>query len=219
MSDSYVMGLDLGPPGEPTGLAVLEVPPIEAAAGAGPPADPKYHLRHIERFEPGAGYHAIVAAVAARAAPPLQKAPVVVDCTAVGRAVTDLLRHRKPAPHVVEVTVTAGQAAQRAERGGWLVPKKDLVTALQLALQARRLKVAPALAQADLLATELGGFRLRRVAVGEAEAAEWRVGRSDDLVFAVALACWYADRHPNRPPRIVPGRPMLGYLVSDRIRV
>ena len=70
------------------------------------------------------------------------------------------------------------------------MPKKELVTALQLALQTRRLKVATDLEDADLLVSELAAFRLRRVSINEAEAAEWRVNRNDDLVFAVALACW-----------------------------
>jgi hypothetical protein len=187
----YVLGLDLGPPGEPTGFAVLEEPAVEVHS-----LEPTYNLRHLERFPPGATYPAIVAAVAARAGTsPLYRSPLVVDQTAVGKGVIDRLRRAQPAPWVVPVVIGAGQAVQQDERGGWLVPKKELVTCLQLVLQARRLKVAPELPDAELLVTELAGFRLRRVSLGDTEAAEWRAGRQDDLVFAVALACWYADRH------------------------
>jgi hypothetical protein len=154
-------------------------------------------VRHLERFPSGTGYQAIIEAIVARAGTAaLRGSPLVADWTAVGKALIDLLRRAKLA--VVPVTITAGQSVQPDE-GGWLVPKKELVTALQLALQSRRLKVAEELPEADMLVAELSAFRLRRVTLGDAEAAEWRVGRHDDLVFAVALACWHAGRY--RPLR------------------
>ena len=55
MDASYVMGLDLGPPGEPTGFAVLEWPATDD-----PTPESEYHLRHLERFQPGTSYQAIV---------------------------------------------------------------------------------------------------------------------------------------------------------------
>jgi len=189
MPASYVMGLDLGPPGEPTGFAVLERPAAEAAR-----SEPEYHLRHLERFPPATSYPAIVESVARRAGtPPLRGSPLVVDRTAVGKAIIDRLRRSNLA--VKLVVIGAGQAVLPADGGGLLVPKKDLVTGLQLLLQSRRLKVAPGLPEAEMLANELSGFRLRYVPIGDSDLAEWRVGRHDDLVFAVALACWYADRH------------------------
>jgi hypothetical protein len=187
---TYVMGLDLGPPGEPTGFAVLERPTESLA-------EPVYHLRHLERFPVGESYPTIIEAVAKKAGtPPLCGAPLVVDRTAVGKAIIDHLRRARLC--VIQVVISAGQAVQPLEGGGDLVPKKELVTGLQLLLQARRLKVAPGLASAEVLVAELAGFRLRQVPVGTLDSAEWRVGRHDDLVFAVALACWYADRHPAR---------------------
>jgi hypothetical protein len=60
------------------------------------------------------------------------------------------------------------------------------------------------LADADILMAELSAFRLRRVSINEADDPEWRVGRYDDLVFAVAMACWYADQHPPRKPLPLP---------------
>ena len=97
------------------------------------------------------------------------------------------------------------------------------MTALQLALQGRRLKSPRSLPEAELLATELAAFRLRRVTFGDAEAAEWRVGRHDDLVFAVALGCWHAGRfRPLRAGSIRMGPLLihssaLGSLTLDRV--
>jgi hypothetical protein len=191
MLTRYFLGLDLGPPGDSTGFAILERPATET-----PPPEPEYRVRYLERFPPGTSYPAIIEAVVGRAArAPLEGSNIVVDCTAVGKAVIDRLRAANLS--LTPVVISAGLTVQQTEHGGFLVPKKDLVTGLQLALQARRLKVAPGLPDADQLGIELSAFRLRRVALGETESTEWRVGRYDDLVFAVALACWHADRYPS----------------------
>jgi len=132
MPASYVMGLDLGPPGEPTGFAVLEWPATDD-----PKPEMAYHLRHLERFPPGASYPAIVETVAERTtAPPLKGSPVVVDITAVGRGVVDRLYQTNA--RILPIVMRAGQTVQWVDWVGQMVPKKELVTALQLALQTRR---------------------------------------------------------------------------------
>jgi hypothetical protein len=199
MDASYVMGLDLGPPGEPTGFAALEWP-----ATNNPTPQSEYHLRHLERFPPGTPYPTIMDAVADRTSQPtLKSAPLVVDVTAVGRAVVN--RVYAIHPRIIPVAIGAGLTTTWVEFVGQSVPKKELVTALQMALQTRRLKIAPGLPDAEVLSAELSAFRLRKVSINEADAAEWRVGRYDDLVFAVALACWFADQYPPLPPE--PPRP------------
>jgi hypothetical protein len=211
MRTSYFMGLDLGQPGESTGFAVLERLAIETL-----PTEPEYRVRHLERFPPGASYPTILEEVVARAGePPLLGSPMVVDTTAVGQVVIDRLRNAKLS--VTPVIISAGQSVQPMDRGGFMVPKKDLVTGLQMALQGRRLKVAPGLQYADLLVSELTSFRLRRVTLAETEDAEWRVGRHDDLVFAVALACWFADRFSRDRPTISYGPSLMDQWVPGRI--
>lgn len=185
-ASQFFAGLDLGPPGEPTGFAVVERP--------APPAEPELRVRHLERFAPGTPYESIVDGAITRLP---AHTPLVVDQTGVGGAVVRLLRSRRPMPRVVPAALTAGHAAHVAEDGCWLVPKVELVTALQLALQARLLKVAPELPDAEALARDLAAFRLRAVPLADAATAAWREGASDDLVFAVALACWWAGRCPR----------------------
>jgi hypothetical protein len=208
MAATYVLGLDLGPPGEPTGFAILERPAAETPVEypmrhqkrrpiETPPPEPVYRVRHLERFPTGTPYPAIVEKVVERArTPPLQGSPLIVDQTAVGKVVIDCLWKAKL--KVTQVVISAGQAVQDAEGGGLQVPKKDLVTVLQVLLQSRRLKVAEGLPEANLLRAELGAFRLRRVALADTDTPEWRVRQHDDLVFAVALACWHAERPPIR---------------------
>jgi len=89
------------------------------------------------------------------------------------------------------VTITAGSAVSReANRFG--VPKRDLVSATAILLQEKQLRIAASLAFAETLQKELLNFRLKHTAAGNDTYEAWREGDHDDLVLAVALACWKA---------------------------
>jgi hypothetical protein len=186
MEEYYAIGLDLGQAADFTALAVLECPPPGTAEG-------HYALRHLQRFPLGTPYTAIVPAVAAMTqADALQNAPVVADQTGVGRAVVDMLQ--QSVAWVVPVTITGGHAVTRADYGSYHVPKKELVTALQVVMQARRLHIARGLPDARILVRELENFRVKITASAHETFEAWREGDHDDLVLAVALACWWAER-------------------------
>lgn len=117
---------------------------------------------------------------------------VVVDRTGVGPAVTDLLK--KSGVSHVGVSITAGNR-ETIERGGYNVPKRNLVSALQVAFSTGRLKIAKGLALATVLKEELLNFKLKiNVATGHDSYGAWRENEHDDLVLAAALAVWAADR-------------------------
>ncbi len=76
------------------------------------------------------------------------------------------------------------------------VPKRDLVSTLQVLFQAGRLKVAGDLPEARTLTEELLNFKVTINAKTAHDSYEsWREGIHDDLVLAVALACWHAEKH------------------------
>ena len=169
----------------------------------------------LERFAPGTPFATIaeqVGKVVANGG--LGKPPVIVDLTAVGTSVLRMLRSAVRPAWIVPVTLIAGQEVIH-ENSKWQVPKRDLVTGLQLLLQARRLQIA-ALPDADTLVRELTAFR-GKVSLAPADAIDWRDRPGDDLVLAVGLACWWSERHPPRgPDSIGTGRsPLLDEL--DRI--
>ena len=56
-------------------------------------------------------------------------------------------------------------------------------------LQSGELRIAADVPEAAALARELSGMR---VEISETGREGWRSGAHDDLVFAVALACWAA---------------------------
>lgn len=186
----YVLGLDLGQAQDPTALAILERVPGAVAA------DPVAHLvRHLQRWALWTRYPQIVADVRdLLERPPLKgaTAALVIDATGVGAAVVDLLKDAGLGVRLVPVTITAGSEAHEGFEG-WRVPKRDLVGAVQVLLQRRRLRIAKALAEAEALLTEMEGFRVQITAAGRDTYGAGPEGTHDDLVVAVALACWFAE--------------------------
>ena len=194
MRPDYFLGLDLGQTRDFTALAVLErQPPTDAGTVVEPP---EYALRHLHRFPLGTPYTEIVPAVAALVrSGPLAEAPVVVDQTGVGRAVVDMMR--RAVGWVVPVTITGGHAVTMSEDRSFHVPKKELVTCLQVVMQSRRLRIARGLHEAALLVRELQQFQVKITTAANETFGVWREGQHDDLVLAVALACWWAERNPR----------------------
>jgi hypothetical protein len=110
--------------------------------------------------------------------------------------VFDLFRNGGLGATARGLAVTAGHSAGTDDRGGNLVPKKDLVAVLQVLPQGKRLQVAKGLEIAATLADELQQFRLRTVPLTD-DVVEWRERPHDDLVLAVAVAAWYGERYTS----------------------
>ena len=189
----YFAGLDVGPAHQFTALAILER--SQDTHDELLDRDSRhYAVRHLERWPLGAPYTAIRDRLAELfAKPPLRHTQLVVDVTAVGRPVLDLLRRGKIAAQIKPLTVTTGHRASH-EDGGWLVPKKELVSVLQVLLQARRLKIAPGLPEAETLLHELTTFQARPLSPTADALLDWRERPQDDLVLSIAIAIWLSER-------------------------
>jgi hypothetical protein len=196
----YVVGLDLGQSQDFTALTVIRHT-RHPTPGGDRPDFLVHEVVHLRRWPLGTEYTAIASDVAALVArPPLPGCALVVDATGVGRAVVEMVRRAKPDARLVPVTIHGGRAVTGNDAHGFAVPKLDLVARLQALLQARRLKVA-ALPERELLERELTAFRIKvNVATGHETFEAWRERDHDDLVLAVALACWYGER-PGRTLR------------------
>lgn len=192
---SYVVGLDLGQSQDYTALSALE------RTWRADPRDPTrqrglfhYAVRHLRRWHLGTSYVQVVEDVAAMLSrPPLEGADLAVDQTGVGAAVVDVFRRAQLPARLSPVLITAGHRASRQPGGVFHVPKKELVSVLQVLLQTRRLKIAP-LPERDVLARELGAFRVKVTTAGNETFEAWRERDHDDLVLAVALAAWLGER-------------------------
>jgi hypothetical protein len=109
--------------------------------------------------------------------------------TGVGVPVVEALRAASLGCRgITAVTITGGERAREAPLGlgeHWHVPRADLLSGLQVLLERGELKIAKKMAEAGTLMRELLGMRTDRIETS---------GQHDDLVLAVALACWQAKR-------------------------
>jgi hypothetical protein len=195
---AYIAGLDLGRPHEFTALAVLERTELPN------PDDARrlvrhYAVRHLERLPPATPYPEVFARLTeVFAAPSLHGARLVVDHTGVGRPVLGMLRKAKVGAKVVPLLVTSGHRHSEDGLGGWLVPRQELAATLQVLLQSRRLRVAPAIPEAATLARELAAFQVKVSKSSAEDLGTWRQGTHDDLVLAVAVAAWVGENAMRR---------------------
>jgi hypothetical protein len=199
-----LFGLDLGQVADYSALAVAE----QAQAGG----RREYRVRHLHRWPLGTPYTApdgqgIVEAVADLLARAPGPATLVVDATGCGRPVIDVFKAaRLFVGRLAPVVITSGHAAGFGSDGFWHVPKADLVGAVAVLLESRRLQIAPALTLAPVLAQELRTFKVKVTASGNKTFESWRERDHDDLVLAVALAVWYGQRQPPPGPGSGPVR-------------
>jgi hypothetical protein len=74
------------------------------------------------------------------------------------------------------------------------VPKKELVNSLRLLLENGRLRIARKLPGVDVLVRELLNFQVKITASAHETFGAWRQGTHDDLVLALALSAWVAEK-------------------------
>ena len=174
---------------------------VNANYGVGPLApDAPVFVRHLERFELHTRYPEIVEHVKLllRREPfrrRLRYTRLLVDRTGVGAGVVDSFYEHGVSP--ISVTIHGGSAVTQEPATSLLsyrVPKRDLVSAVQVPLQNGSLKIAPQMELAPVLKKELLNFRVKIDPKTAHDSYEhWREGDHDDLVLATALACWYRE--------------------------
>jgi hypothetical protein len=199
---SYIIGLDLGQISDFAALALIEMTDTGRATDK-----PQFDVTYLHRFPIGTPYPKIVASIAKM----LEAEPfcankirrivrpsvtLAIDATGVGRPVVDMFAEARLRANLWPITITGGNRA-RNEGGGWLVPKRILVSTLQVALQNQRLRIAAKLPEAVTLQKELQDFQLT-FTEAKHETYEGRRGSNDDLVLAVAIGLWAAKNAITR---------------------
>jgi hypothetical protein len=187
----YFAGLDLGQVTDPSALAVAErIQPKEGRA--------VYHFRYLERLKLGTPYPQQVAHVKGIIErPPLRhNTTLALDYTGLGRPVADMFSLVRMPCALYTVGIHGGDKAAWDEEDRSLVrvPKRDLVAVVQVLLQSERLKIAEALPEAKTLVKELLNFKVKiDPQTAHDSYSAWRENIHDDLVLAVALACWIGE--------------------------
>src|SRR5262249_31270423 len=149
--------------------------------------------RHLERVALNTSYPEVAARVREIVTSDelTGRCTLVVDATGVGAPVVDLLRAARLGCLLVPVLITGGDRAALSD-GVWKVPKRDLITGVQVMLQQERLSIAGDVPEGKRLVEEMMNMRVRVSAAGNETFGAWREGAHDDLVLAVALAVWRA---------------------------
>jgi hypothetical protein len=199
MSKNFVLALDVGMVTDHAALAVIEGDHTGNTFAAA--------VRFVHQFPIGTPYaelaaftkHVLHEGV-------LGNIPVVLDITAVGPGLIPVVREAIRPAWLEPVVITAGGTAAEDENKTWRVPKRDLITTVQLLLQGERLKIPATLPNAQLLVDELKSFRSSLPLSANPDTLDWRERPHDHLVFATALACWWAQRYvPYEPGSIISG--------------
>ena len=213
----WLVGLDLGQMADPSALAIAS----RRIDTWGHVQRQTYQIRHLERFQLGTPYPEIVEQVRARLAalpkphrwdelqasrrlpldgPVLLRKPyeLILDVTGVGRPVADMFRALDTWP--IMVTMTHGFNMSMPKRDEVHLPKVQLISAFQVALQQQRVQVARGLPESATLIKEAVNFQYKMSEkTGDEQYGAWREGTHDDLLFAACLAVWWGER--TAPPQ------------------
>ena len=195
----YYVGVDLGQKQDHTAIAVVEREEI-----VGTRRDPVtwaldkrvvYTVRYLERMPLGISYVDVVETLTrlVRNIRLTTQCEMAVDATGVGAPIIDMLRRARMGCNLYPVTITGGDR-QHCDAYGWRVPKRDLVTGLQALFETGGLELARGLEDGEELVQELREMKVKVTLGGHESFEAWRSGAHDDLVLAVALACWRGCR-------------------------
>jgi hypothetical protein len=171
---------------------------LDHAYRNGRPEVPHLIARHAHRFELGTPYPEIirytqnVLRLTVMGGKPIA---FLVDRGGPGQPVIDLMRQQRM--HPIGVFMHGGSRVVR-DRDGFRVPKKDLVDAVQILMERKKIKFLKSLPYRELLAEELGNFRMKMdPRTRNASWEHWREGMNDDVVLAAAMCCWFRGFWPK----------------------
>ncbi|OPY36760.1 MAG: Terminase-like family protein [Methanoregula sp. PtaU1.Bin051] len=117
---------------------------------------------------------------------------IYVDAGGVGRPMVDLLSEK--IDNLVPVQLTAGDRPHKLDDGTVTVPKRDLVMALNLAFEKKRITIPAKIREREVLRRELEGFVIRLSAGGIETYEAIRAAIHDDLVIALAMCVYFGDK-------------------------
>lgn len=203
---SHAIALDVGQARDPAAIVVLErhtedvgLPYQDFTGGVRThfiAVRDLYHVRLIERPALGTPYHELIDRVCALEGK-VPGAWICVDATGVGRPIVEQIAARME--RVVPIVFTGGHEEHYRPDGLCTIPKKNLVGALQQVFQTGRIRLPKTHPLLQVVLQELYTMRMKQnPKTGNESYEAWREGDHDDLVFALAMAAWWMERHPLR---------------------
>ena len=155
-----------------------------------------YDCVFLKRWDLGTSYVHIVADIKKLSQHPRitsDKTILIVDGTGVGRPVVDMLRQARLGFPIIPVHIMFGKEIVVKPDGYVHVPKMELVHALEVVLEQRRIGFANSVELAPALLQEFRDFKLRTTKADNL-AAGAEGPAHDDLVMSLCVAIWWAER-------------------------
>ena len=214
------LGLDLGQSQDPSALAIVErlepvsphrnLPAWQLSYPARSDADPEpLVVRHVERVELDTRYTDVAKRVAAVVESPLVQGrkTLAVDATGVGMPVVEMLLALGMGCEIRPVVITGGMG-QSNTGPMWHVAKVDLLCGLREAVETGELRIPHGLQEVQRLILELMNVKVGKRPSGQDRVGADGCGQHDDMVIALALACWAGrnERPPAKPWVKSPGK-------------
>lgn len=197
---NILIGLDLGQQNDYTVVSILKVLENPRIRGT------LYHLIYLYRVPLETSYPNIISWISAMVSDHLENYNyvMVVDYTGVGRPIVDMLRQDKI--NLLAVNITGGNAATWKYGNEVSVPKKEIVTSLQVTLESSRLRFSENVSSLDTLAQEFISFK-PKISPSANLQFEAEYGYHDDIVMSIGLAIWYGEyrTRKSRKLRIITG--------------
>lgn len=189
-------GLDLGQAQDYTALAAIER--TAEVNYEDEELSVKYNCNYLTRWALRTSYPQIVQDVTRMINSLPEKQYIVepilaIDATGVGAPVVDLFKRETIRANIKPIQIIGG-ATVTEENNVTRVPKRELVSVIQVGLQNKNLKISNQLEHAATLSRELQNFQVKINDLGNDSYGAWREGSHDDLVLAVALALWNANK-------------------------
>ena len=199
----YVTGVSVGVMSQPSAIAVIEQASMRETGRA---KIEELRLRHLERLPLSASYPELTKRLRAiqdglKEQEQSYRPDLLVDITGTGSSVIEFFKNEDLKPQ--QVWITSGFGQSQVEHEKWRISKKELVGPLLVLMHTDKFKIASGLELVAPLKEELSRFRLDAPPANGADIEAWRIGGSDDLVFATALAVWHAQREIASPKKPV----------------
>lgn len=120
----------------------------------------------------------------------LEEREIVLDATGVGDAVLEMGMEMNM--EITPVVITGGDNA-RVGDDRWYVPRKELIDALVVAYQSRRIRVSPDIDKklTDQLTTEMNNLQIKRNPETARETYEAIMdAKHDDIAMSLSMGIW-----------------------------
>lgn len=211
----WYFGADLGQRRDFSALAVLELswqPRGHCPVSFAYQFEPTLRVRNLTRFPKGISYESLYNILRDRLrnyAPLRENEPsrcrqLIIDASGPGPPLVDRLRANLTGHNVTlrPVILTGGRGGQSLQGGYTSVPRRNLITCLQLLMAVRSLRCARDLEGVEALRDEL-----LELQAGDTHPSS--ATTHDDLAIATALAAWAAiadvpELLPESPEESVP---------------